>query len=67
MIIKDVKYVKDLFDPKIQYISANVDDEVWQIPIDSENRMYQEIKKQVDAGTLTIATADDINNEVEIK
>ena len=67
MIIKDVKYVKDLFDPKIQYISANVDDEVWQIPIDSENRMYQEIKKQVDAGTLTIAAADDINNEVEIK
>ena len=67
MIIKDAKYVKDLFDPKIQYISANVDGQVWQIPIDSENRMYQEIKKQVDAGTLTIATADDINNEVEIK
>ena len=29
--------------------------------------MYEEIKKQVDSGTLTIAAADDINNEVEIK
>ena len=67
MIIKDAKYVKDLFDPKIQYISANVDGQVWQIPIDSENTMYEEIKKQVDAGTLTIADADDIDNEVEIK
>lgn len=67
MIIKDAKYVKDLFDPKIQYISANVDGQVWQIPIDSENRMYKEIKEQVDAGTLTIADADNINNEVEIK
>ena len=67
MIIKDAKYVKDLFDPKIQYISANVDGQVWQIPIDLENRFYEEIKKQVDAGTLTIADADDIDNEVEIK
>ena len=67
MIIKDAKYVKDLLDPKIQYISANVDGQVWQIPIDLENTMYEEIKKQVDAGTLTIADAKDINNEVEIK
>tara|TARA_Y100000114_G_scaffold124972_1_gene120863 strand:- start:251 stop:454 length:204 start_codon:yes stop_codon:yes gene_type:complete len=67
MIIKDAKYVKDLFDPKIQYISANVDGQVWQIPIDSENRMYEEIQEQVKEGTLTIAAADDINNEVEIK
>ena len=67
MIIKDAEYVKDLFDPKIQYISANVDGQVWQIPIDLENRFYKEVKKQVDAGTLTIADAKDINNEVEIK
>ena len=67
MNIKDAKYVKDLFDPKIQYISANVDGQVWQIPVDSENRFYKEVKKQVDAGTLTIAAADDINNDVEIK
>ena len=67
MIIKDAKYVKDLFDSKIQYISANVDGQVWQIPIDSENRMYEEIQEQVKEGTLTIAAADDINNEVEIK
>ena len=67
MIIKDAKYVKDLLDPKIQYISANVDGQVWQIPVDLENRFYKKIKEQVDAGTLTIAAADDINNEVEIK
>lgn len=67
MIIKDAKYVKDLLDPKVQYISANVDGQVWQIPIDSENRMYEEIQEQVKEGTLTIAAADDINNEVEIK
>lgn len=67
MSIKDAKYVKDLFDPEIQYISANVDGQVWQIPIDSENRFYKKIKEQVDAGTLTIADADNIDNEVEIK
>ena len=67
MIIKDAKYVKDLLDPKIQYISANVDGQVWQIPVAPENSIYEEIQKQVDAGTLTIAAADDINNEVEIK
>ena len=66
MSIKDAKYVKDLFDPKIQYISANVDGQVWQIPVDLENRFYKKIKEQVDAGTLTIADAEDINNEVEI-
>ena len=67
MNIKDAIYVKDLVNPEIQYISANVDGQVWQIPIDSENRFYKEVKKQVDAGTLTIADAKDINNEVEIK
>ena len=67
MIIKDAKYVKDLLDPKIQYISANVDGQVWQIPVDSKNRMYQEVQEQVKEGTLTIAAADDINNDVEIK
>ena len=67
MIIKDAKYVKDLLDPKIQYISVNVDGQVWQIPVDSENRFYQEVQEQVKEGTLTIAEADDINNDVEIK
>ena len=67
MIIKDAKYVKDLLDPKIQYISANVDGQVWQIPVDSENRFYQEVQEQVKEGTLTIADADNINNDVEIE
>jgi hypothetical protein len=29
-----------------------------QVPTDPSNRHYDEIKKQVDAGTLTIADAD---------
>ncbi len=67
MIIKDAKYVKDLLDPKTQYISANVDGQVCQIPVDSENRFYQEVQEQVKEGTLTIADADNINNDVEIE
>ena len=30
----------------------------WAVPIDDSNTHYQEIKRQVDAGTLTIADAD---------
>ena len=30
----------------------------WGVPIDDANIHYQEIKRQVDAGTLTIADAD---------
>ena len=42
-------------------VSINVeyqDGKIWSIPIDNENRHYQEIKRQVDAGTLTIEAAD---------
>tara|TARA_R100001086_G_C11644944_1_gene205623 strand:- start:51 stop:230 length:180 start_codon:yes stop_codon:yes gene_type:complete len=34
------------------------DDKEWFVPISTGNTMYDEIKKQVDAGTLTIEEAD---------
>ena len=34
------------------------DDKEWFVPIVAGNSMYDEIKKQVDAGTLTIEEAD---------
>jgi hypothetical protein len=34
------------------------DDQEWYVPIVAGNAMYDEIKKQSDAGTLTIEEAD---------
>ena len=39
-------------------IVATIDGVEMSVPIDPENRHYAEIKKQVDAGTLTIEDAD---------
>ena len=39
-------------------INATIDGEVLSVPLDSSNRHYIEIMRQVDAGTLTIADAD---------
>lgn len=58
MNIKDAKYVKDLNDENILYVDATVDGTLLTIPTDLANRHYAEILRQVDAGELTIATAD---------
>ena len=39
-------------------ISIVVAGVTWSVPLDSENSDYIEIKKQVDAGTLTIKDAE---------
>jgi hypothetical protein len=39
-------------------VMATIDNVVMSVPIDENNRHYAEIKKQVDAGTLTIEDAD---------
>ena len=39
-------------------IKATIDGEVWVVPVESDNRHYAEILKQVEAGTLTIKEAD---------
>ena len=39
-------------------IQATIDGQVMSVPLDSANRHYAEILKQVAAGTLTIADAE---------
>ena len=56
--IKNAKYLKDIVDDKIIAVNAEVDGEKLTVPLDLDNRHYAEIKKQLDAGTLTIADAD---------
>tara|TARA_B100000513_G_scaffold147321_1_gene68398 strand:- start:22 stop:234 length:213 start_codon:yes stop_codon:yes gene_type:complete len=46
---------------EIQGIRVNYadDERIWFIPLDPANRHYAEIMEQVEAGTLTIAPADE--------
>lgn len=41
-----------------EYVQVVIDGETMDVPKDTNNRHYQEILKQVNAGTLTIADAD---------
>tara|TARA_R100000005_G_scaffold96612_1_gene85128 strand:+ start:66 stop:266 length:201 start_codon:yes stop_codon:yes gene_type:complete len=45
-------------EPVIIFIQVEGEAMEWAVPIDDANTHYQEIKRQVDAGTLTIADAD---------
>jgi hypothetical protein len=45
-------------EPVIIFIQVKGQPMEWAVPIDEDNTDYQEIKRQVDAGTLTIADAD---------
>ena len=57
--ITSAKYVKDATDTsKISSITATIDNKTWSVPISLENTYYAEIKRQVDAGELTIEDAD---------
>ena len=59
MNITSAKYKNDpLTDEKNTYIEAVIDGETSSVPLDPDNRHYAEIKKQVDAGDITIADAD---------
>jgi len=40
-------------------IRATIDGQALSVPLDSDNRHYAEILRQVDEGTLTIQDADD--------
>ena len=57
MIIENAKYTKDLGD-EINSIKATIDSNVVLVPIDTANRHYVEILKQVADGDITIAEAD---------
>lgn len=61
MKIENAKYHKlstPTGDGKIISISCTVDGVLAAVPLDKNNYHYEEILRQVDAGTITIADAD---------
>ena len=58
MTIENAKYQTATASGSNVSIQATIDGTVWSVPISVGNRHYDEIKKQVDAGTLTIADAN---------
>ena len=57
MNITSAKYLKNLEDQN-SIVKIIVDGETLFVPLDLDNRHYAEIKRQVDAGELTIEYAD---------
>jgi hypothetical protein len=58
MIIRNAKYVNNIDTNKKMAISAEINGVTQFVPLDEDNTDYEEILKQVDDGTLTIADAD---------
>ena len=56
--IKNAKYNKHDITGENISINCQIGNRFCSVPINEENIDYQEIKKQVDAGTLTIEAAD---------
>jgi hypothetical protein len=57
MNITSAKYLKNL-ENQNSIVKIIVDGETLFVPLDLDNRHYAEIKRQVDAGELTIEDAD---------
>ena len=58
MEIKNAKYQKDVGSSENNCVVAEIDGQLWTVPMDENNSFYAEILKQVEAKTLTIADAD---------
>jgi len=58
MNITSAKYVKDSLSGANASISATIDGTEWSVPLAPGNRHYDEIMRQVEAGTLVIQEAD---------
>jgi len=58
MKINTAKYIKDAKTNENIAVWANIDGENIGVPMDTANRHYAEILKQVADGTITIAEAD---------
>lgn len=58
MNIESAKYVKDM-DGNNEIVNCVIDGVTMSVPLNSANRHYAEILKQVEAGELTIAEADE--------
>ena len=57
MEIKDAKWITDI-EGNNESVLVTIDGQEWSVPQDLSNTYWAEIKKRVDAGTLTIADAD---------
>jgi hypothetical protein len=57
MNITSAQYIEDL-DGNNYSIFATIDGVEWGVPMQTGNRHYDEIMRQVNAGTLTIQDAD---------
>lgn len=55
--ITSAKYVRG-YSGELETVMIVVDGETMGVPIDTSNRHYSEIMRQVEAGTLSIADAD---------
>ena len=60
MEISNARYHRNFMGEATNYgcIEATINGQTWFIPISEKNSDYQEIMRQVDAGTLTIADAE---------
>ncbi len=58
MNITSAKYAKDSLSGANTSISATIDGQEWSVPLTPGNRHYDEIMRQVEAGTLVIQEAD---------
>ena len=58
MIITNAKYHTTLGTDENGGVVATIDGILMSVPLDTGNRHYAEILKQVDEGTITIAEAD---------
>tara|TARA_R100000329_G_C7601649_1_gene213400 strand:- start:51 stop:239 length:189 start_codon:yes stop_codon:yes gene_type:complete len=56
--ITSAKYLKDVISNQTDTILAVINGKEISVPIADDNRHYQSIKRQVDAGTLNIEPAD---------
>jgi hypothetical protein len=58
MKITNAKYQTSISSNKNVSIGVTIDGETMSVPLDPDNRHYEEILRQVAAGDLTIADAD---------
>ena len=58
MIITNAKYIQSLVVGVNDAVEATIDDVEMSVPLDTSNRHYKEIIKQVADGDITIAEAD---------
>ena len=58
MNITSTQYANDIFTGQPSSIKATIDGTEWSVPLAPGNRHYDEIMRQVEAGTLVIQEAD---------